>query len=183
MVQLQDGCSQYIVFQGSFRRFSVQPRIKCASGYLEDPAHPLNSKFDLMVFHEPEYLLSLKDKMLTAFFRLSHSTCAYLRALFNREIFRCSGVITGIPFPAKLPSPFASYTRHQRHKGSVAILRSGAISPVDLPLLWSSTTINLKALSNFFLVLTFLDSKLRGLTYCPIFCSRFTALLMYVFRL
>jgi hypothetical protein len=67
MMQFQDGCSQYIVFQGSFRRFSVQPRIKCASEYLEDPAHLLNSKFALKVFHKPEYLLSLLKKMLTAF--------------------------------------------------------------------------------------------------------------------
>ena len=170
-------------FQGSFRRFSVQTHKKCASGYLEDLAHPLNSKFDLMVFHEPEYLLSLKDKMLTAFLRISLSTCAYLRALFKREISRCSGVNTGITFPTKRPSPVAAYTRHQRLTKSVAISRFGAISPMDLPLLWSSITINLKALSNFILVHSFMDSMLWGLTYCPIFYSRFTALLMYLFRL
>ena len=134
MMQLQDGCSQYIVFQGSFRRFSVQPRIKCASGYLEDPAHPLKSKFALMVIHEPKYLLSLLEKMLTAFFRISLSICASLRALFNREISRYSGVNTGFPFPVKLPSPDVAYSRYQRLTRSVAMSRSRAISVEDLSL-------------------------------------------------
>jgi len=125
-----------------------------------------------MVFHEPEYLLSLLEKMLTAFFRISRSMWASFSAFFRSLISCCSGVTTGFPLPVKLESTTAEYSLLQRRTISEGISKSWLISLEDFPFLWSSTTITLKALSKVLLDLSFIDSKLRGLTYCPIKCSR-----------
>src|SRR5690606_10720314 len=137
--------------------------VVAASGHLKDPAHLPDSKYVLVVFHEPEYLLSLLEKMLTAFFRMSRSISASFRAFFNWAISRCSAVIRGFPLPAKLASPTALCSRLQRRTISAGMESSRPISWEDLPFRWSSTTISLKALSKDLRSLFFMLGKLRGL--------------------
>jgi hypothetical protein len=56
------------------------------SGYFKNLTHLLNSKFFLAVFYKPEYLLSLLEKMLAAFFRIRSSVWAFFRAFFKSII-------------------------------------------------------------------------------------------------
>jgi hypothetical protein len=94
---------------------------------------------------------------------------------FFRSLISCCSVVTiGFPLPVKLESPIAEYSLLYRRTISEGISKSWLISLEDFPFLWSSTTITLKALSKVLLDLLFINSKLRGLTYCPIKCSRST---------
>ncbi len=69
-----------------------------ASTLLEKSTHPVKGKFAMMDFHEPEYLLSYLEKMITTFFRISLLIWAFLMTLYNRTKSRCSRVNTGLTF-------------------------------------------------------------------------------------
>ena len=64
---------QYFFPLDTFCRFTRLPVIKCIEANLETITHLLNSKFFLMRLYERIFFLSLEEKMLIAFFKMSRS--------------------------------------------------------------------------------------------------------------
>lgn len=68
-----DICFDLLAFQLSLGGLSSQPSIVVTPAYFKNRIHLLNTKFMTMIFDESQYLLSLLEKMLMAFFSISRS--------------------------------------------------------------------------------------------------------------
>ena len=64
---------QYFFPLDTFCRFTRLPVLKCIEANLETIIHLLNSKFFLMRLYERIFFLSLEERILMAFFKISRS--------------------------------------------------------------------------------------------------------------
>jgi hypothetical protein len=67
----------------------------------KDLTHLPNGIFFLVIFHEPEDFLSLTEKMLTAFFKMSRSIFTSASSFRNLTSSFCSSVSCLLPFLLK----------------------------------------------------------------------------------
>ena len=100
---------QYFPPLDTFCRFTRIPVIKCIEANLEIITHRLNSKFFLMRLYERIFFLSLEQKMLMAFFKMSRPMRASANSFRSLEISFSASVCIFLPFPGNAISLWFLY--------------------------------------------------------------------------
>jgi len=130
---------QVLVLLPASRRAIFHPFIITTFSHLKYFAHHLNGKSGSVITYKLVDFPSLTEKMLTAFFKMSLSICAFRSAFFNRAFSLSRSVIFGLPWSGKLLFSYLWYSLRQRYNTSGRISNSSAIS-LALPLAKESST-------------------------------------------
>ena len=103
-----------LLFLGTFALGPAVPVVITAPRYLKHLRHPFNRKFGAVLFHKPVDFFGFFEKMATAFFKMSRSSCAIANSRRRRRFSASRGFRWPVPGKALVASAFTSLRQCRR---------------------------------------------------------------------